>query len=297
MSKFYKPGDIIYSGKPFAQCVNYELRKLICDNCFRFSPGLLWKLKACCNCRYVYYCGKPCQRESWNRHKLECPLLCNIQEECNKEFVRLTGQVILLLKGKDWKSISEPVGNTEKSFYDLVSNTEHTKNDSKLSLQGLEVLNLVKKYLGKANVSTDDEILEIFGKVKHNVFGVGKDSVLSGSALYLGASLFNHACIPNANRNFQGATIIVRAISNLSQDDVTKVTISYRELLFSDESFKTKDFFYGPCKCDDCSLPYGESKLTKILDKTRAWSVIESTKRALDVLRNLRNFAGKYNLC
>ncbi|XP_035226528.1 uncharacterized protein LOC118198853 [Stegodyphus dumicola] len=48
-----------------------------------------------------------------------------------------------------------------------------------------------------------------------------------------------------------------------------------------------KEFFFGDCKCRDCSLPYGTSILTKVIDETKAHTVIKDSESILDLCSTL----------
>ncbi|XP_054708689.1 uncharacterized protein LOC129218444 [Uloborus diversus] len=41
-------------------------------------------------------------------------------------------------------------------------------------------------------------------------------------------------------------------------------------------------FFVGSCQCEDCSKPYGTSILSKLLDESKAYSVLEESE---DIIR------------
>ncbi|KAJ8940316.1 hypothetical protein NQ318_014390 [Aromia moschata] len=67
------PGDIILQEKPFVYVLSSRSRTERCDFCFKKAD-----LLKCSVCRYVYYCGRGCQREGWSIHKIECQHLKRI---------------------------------------------------------------------------------------------------------------------------------------------------------------------------------------------------------------------------
>ena len=48
-----------------------------------------------------------------------------------------------------------------------------------------------------------------------------------GTALYVAGSVFDHACIPNAYPSFEGKTLVVRSLVDMSQLDMSKVIKSF----------------------------------------------------------------------
>ncbi|GIY23164.1 MYND-type domain-containing protein [Caerostris extrusa] len=103
----YKPGDMIYKSKPYVRVIRQDLWDQICGYCLKRSCG---------SCHKIKYCGKICQKAAWNDHKLECPFLPGYVYESNQLLVHLTGNLILKIKGKDWKSITETVAGKSCQF-------------------------------------------------------------------------------------------------------------------------------------------------------------------------------------
>lgn len=69
-------------------------------------------------------------------------------------------------------------------------------------------------------------IISVYGKVLVNSFAI-QDELLRpiGRAVYLGASVFDHSCNPNANFIFVGKTIYIKAIKDIDGDPFHDVSL------------------------------------------------------------------------
>ncbi|CAG2066497.1 unnamed protein product, partial [Timema podura] len=100
-----------------------------------------------------------------------------------------------------------------------------------------------------------------------NSFNILDPEMLSvGTGIYLGASIIDHSCDPNAVAVFQGTTIFIRALRDIPALDWDKVTlgyhsktmeifISYIDLLnFPQERRKElQQTYYFLCECRRCN--------------------------------------------
>ena len=76
------------------------------------------------------------------------------------------------------------------------------------------------------NLPSEDEVLEIYGKIMVNAFFIVNDAIEHiGYGLYLGASILDHSCAPNAHWHFRGKEVIIRTTENVS--DFSDLRISY----------------------------------------------------------------------
>lgn len=69
-------------------------------------------------------------------------------------------------------------------------------------------------------------VLLIYGKVLTNSFAV-HDEKLSpiGRAVYLGASIFDHSCSPDASFTFIGTTIYIKATRDINVNSLREVSV------------------------------------------------------------------------
>ncbi|KAG8173941.1 hypothetical protein JTE90_021997 [Oedothorax gibbosus] len=212
----------------------------------------------------------------------------------------MIGKLILKLKGKDWKTATSRIFDVEVSFDDLLSQADYGLQN--LRFEALDITTPLESYIGKENVPDKDILKELFGKVATNSFGFfcgkypfGNDfenicvnyhpfmQIVGGSALFLGVSKLDHSCVPNAFYHATGASITVRAIRTIKKFE--KVTIGYTNMVLAPlkHEFTTKLKFREKCYCSDCSQVPGESKLTKILDASKAFGVLQETEKALQL--------------
>lgn len=81
-----------------------------------------------------------------------------------------------------------------------------------------------------------------------------------GSALYIGPSVMDHSCRPNASVSFDGVNLIVRTLVDKPRghDDFgSEVFISYLDLLNDTRGRREKLLkqYYFWCGCDRCQDP------------------------------------------
>lgn len=77
------------------------------------------------------------------------------------------------------------------------------------------------------------------------------------TAIYLGVSITDHSCQPNAVATFEGNELHVHVIEDLPCLDWSKIYISYIDLLNTPEQRRVdlKDHYYFLCLCSKCIDP------------------------------------------
>lgn len=270
-SRNYYPGDVIFREEAFAKVTLESNKDVMCEWCCNMPLGLL---KSCKECMAVKYCGKACQKSDWPTHRLECKHLKNLPKEDIADLVRLLGKVIHKIKNRDWKLIKKRILGKDFTFEDLdCSSVQFSKNPQML-LFFKSVKECLIKYIGVENVPDDECLMKLVGKVKHNAF---KGAGFSFS-FCLGVPQFDEECIPNSCLSMNGNEVCVWACKRIRKG-IDKISLPTRPIL-SRRGFLAS-LKKEPCKCTDCSLPYGESILTKIIDEKRAYSVLEETEAML----------------
>lgn len=75
-----------------------------------------------------------------------------------------------------------------------------------------------------------------------------------GSGLYLGASILDHSCDPNAVAVFEGTTLHIRTLVDVAQLDWDKVSISYIDgmKLTQERQQELQETYYFLCQCRRC---------------------------------------------
>lgn len=82
------------------------------------------------------------------------------------------------------------------------------------------------KYLPKDILPDIKELLGIFGRMSVNSFNIlDTDMTSLGVGIYLGPSIIDHSCKPNAHAVFEGTKIIIRTLDDLPSLDWSKVNL------------------------------------------------------------------------
>ncbi|KAG8238712.1 hypothetical protein J437_LFUL015270 [Ladona fulva] len=101
------------------------------------------------------------------------------------------------------------------------------------------------------------EMMGIYGRLCVNGFNIldGEMSCIA-AGIYLGPSIIDHSCRPNAVATFNGLTLQLRALEDMPKFDWTKVRISYVDLLScrSDRREELKNAYYFWCDCVRCVI-------------------------------------------
>lgn len=75
------------------------------------------------------------------------------------------------------------------------------------------------------------------------------------TGIYLGVSVTDHSCKPNAVATFEGSTLYLRALEDMPKLDWSKIFISYIDVmnLPSDRRNELQSSYYFSCECVKCS--------------------------------------------
>jgi len=246
-----KRGDCILTEEPFVYTLSSRFRKERCDNCLKSFD----KLSKCSGCNYVHYCSLDCQKESWTEHKPECTNLRNIHYDHVPDSARMLAKIIRKLKNGGDMQRGYYSKHGYRKFRDLMSHYQEIKSDDR-RLEHLESLTVVLKSLLFPNlVPNENELMQIYGRLCTNAFSISDSELNSiGTGIYLGVSIMDHSCNPNAAATFEGKTISIRLLEDVPCLDYSKIFITYIELMdTSDERRKTlKDSYYFWCTCSKC---------------------------------------------
>ncbi|KFM69746.1 SET and MYND domain-containing protein 3, partial [Stegodyphus mimosarum] len=292
--QFYYPGDIIPIGTAYVSILRREMHYDMCENCYSTPDSMIF----CPTCKFTKYCGKQCQEEAFADHQLECRILPNLPFSKFRDVVQMVGKVILKIKGKDWNEIKEKFGDTDTyvSFADLKSYTEELKDDSYFQSFCKEMATSIQEYIGEENMPEEDSFKEILGKVKINsltdsvhkrgINKVTKNPMMpSVFNLFLGISKLKYCCRPTGS-TFISRRRLALCVNKQVPKELEKVTYNCLPMVYYLNTTKVVNYatqmFFRECPCYECSLPYGTSVLTKILNTKKAPKVIAATK---DILR------------
>nr|XP_019532870.2 histone-lysine N-methyltransferase SMYD3 [Aedes albopictus]XP_019532876.2 histone-lysine N-methyltransferase SMYD3 [Aedes albopictus]XP_029714766.1 histone-lysine N-methyltransferase SMYD3 [Aedes albopictus] len=250
---FHKKGSLILKEKPFACVLQSRYRAERCDKCFK--PG---KVLKCSNCLYVRYCNRFCQKEAWPDHQDECAKLKTIGTARTVPDAALMMARIIrkLQKGGDFQK-GYYTTKYYRRFYDLMTHEDDIKKDPQRMEHFQSLLVVLQSLVEEAAMPSNVELLQIFGKMCINSFNILDDEMNSiGTGMYIGTSIIDHSCRPNALATFDGSTIHVRLLEDYhgSEVDFSKIFISYIDLMNTTEERKTRlrTQYYFECNCERC---------------------------------------------
>ncbi|XP_058816453.1 histone-lysine N-methyltransferase SMYD3 [Topomyia yanbarensis] len=250
---FYKRGKLIHTEKPFAYVLQSRYRGIRCDKCFKEG-----KVLKCSNCMYVRYCNRFCQKEAWQDHQHECIKLKAVAPRTVPDAALMLSRIIRKLqKGGDFVK-----GFYTSKFYrrfgDLMTHENDIREDEKRMEHFQSLVVVLQSLIDEAAIPSNVELLQIFGKMCINSFNILDDEMNSiGTGMYLGASVMDHSCRPNAVVTFDGINIHVRLLEDYhgaGEMDISKIFISYIDLMDPTDvrRGRLRSQYYFECECDRC---------------------------------------------
>ncbi|XP_063979685.1 histone-lysine N-methyltransferase SMYD3 [Diachasmimorpha longicaudata] len=248
-----KKGTTILTAEPFVFVLSQQQRKERCDQCFKSC-----KISRCAGCQYVFYCGRNCQREAWSIHKVECPNIKRIHPRILPDASRMMARIIIKLSqnGKEERGYYTP--QKYRVFHDLMSHVLDIKGDMK-KMEHFTALSLIlAEFLPKDMLPDVKELLGIFGRMSVNSFNIlDTDMTSLGVGIYLGPSIIDHSCKPNCSAIFEGTTIIIRTLCDITSFDWSEVRITYIDVLKDTNTRRAelKKSYYFLCECERCNCP------------------------------------------
>ncbi|VDN58803.1 unnamed protein product [Dracunculus medinensis] len=137
--------------------------------------------------------------------------------------------------------------------YEYVSDIERDAEKLKVFIS---FQNILSEHIGPKNLTTELISLENFGKILINVFSLFNSELSPyGIGLYLGLSVLDHSCQPNAFVIFDGKKAILRSLSPDIDTLSDRVKISYIDLFdcTEDRQAKLLDIYFFTCRCSVCN--------------------------------------------
>ncbi|XP_075227931.1 SET and MYND domain containing, class 3 isoform X1 [Lycorma delicatula] len=246
-----REGEVLIKSKPFVYVLKSKLRTERCDFCLNSG-----KLLRCSGCQYVFYCNRDCQKAAWFDHKPECSNLRKIYPKIVPDSARLIGKIIFKLKRGGGQEREQYSKTGFRMFKDLMSHYSDIKKDEKRMDHFTSIYGVLSDLFGTDNIPNAAELMGIYGRVCVNCFNILDPEMMSIAAgIYLGASIIDHSCEPNAVAVFEGTTLYIRALKDFQEPvDWSKVWISYIELLNDpvDRQEELQSTYYFLCQCTRC---------------------------------------------
>ncbi|XP_061169651.1 histone-lysine N-methyltransferase SMYD3-like [Saccostrea echinata] len=245
-------GALLCVSEPFVHVLANKEHEFRCESCLERAESL----KRCSACGTLKYCSIKCQRGDWNVHKKECPCLKRLQSKIPTDSIRLL--LRLVIRFSDSSLIQEASGTLtlKRSFNDLMSHEKEIRRDGTRCEQlSQHLFTLQKVTNGILDLPSSQDLLQIFGKMTTNSFTIcGEEMQPIGTGIYLGPSLLDHRCKPNAVTTFQGRLLHLRAVEPIPNPSPSNVFISYIDQLdtTTDRKKNLREQYYFDCACSWC---------------------------------------------
>jgi len=166
--------------------------------------------------------------------------------------VRLMARIILKLRNGGAKECDVLPDGQQRYFDDLLTHQKEIVRDSS-RIEAFQNFYLVLKDCLDKFLPPKSEVLDIYGRILINSFNLMNDKFQSvGVGLYLGASVLDHSCQPNAVVIFKGKELIVRTIEDV--ENISDIRVSYTNLLDNTEKRRQNlcEQYYFFCECPKC---------------------------------------------
>ena len=251
-----KSGDVLIAAKPFVSVLTTSCRGLRCDNCFKKLDKK--KSSIICHCKFAYFCSDDC-RDNDELHVEECLLFQRRDKGPTSDIARYVLRAILKIRSGGLAEADTVPGVEEpRQFSHLVDHFDDVLEHSGHRRDNIEhIYTEILDFMGEDEAPDPDYFLTIYGRIAVNSFSIidasEQDSI--GSGLYLGPSIFDHSCVPNAAVTFlPDKTIVVRALEDFPDRKLSQFFITYIDLM--DYTEHRRDHllknYYFMCQCSRC---------------------------------------------
>ncbi|KAJ0180950.1 hypothetical protein K1T71_003035 [Dendrolimus kikuchii] len=232
-----KAGELILTEQPFVFVLSSKEQGNRCDNCLEKV-----KVLKCSGCQFVHYCGRVCQRDAWGDHKWECANLKRIAPKVIPDGARIMAKIINRLNRGD--------GHTLRSFYSATS--FRMWKDLMSRNYFCVILLLVVFFFNLLRKRPLSMTISVMAINSFMILDIDMNSI--GTGIYLASSIVDHSCNPNAVVTFDGKTISIRAIRDMTCLDWNQIRISYIDLMKTPYERQTEllNNYYFLCQCDRC---------------------------------------------
>ncbi|KAH8286761.1 hypothetical protein KR018_005133, partial [Drosophila ironensis] len=252
-----KRGQRILTEMPFVFVLKSKYLNTRCDHCLLEPTD---KVSKCGRCMYVSYCNGNCQMQAWEYHKMECGMLKKVFPRIVPDAARMLCRLILHLQGDGSSMRSYYTDQDYRKFSDLMSHADEIKEDPNRQEHFNSLLVVLETLFAESNISVPpaSEVLDIYGRLITNGFNILDPEMNSvGTGIYLGVSVTDHSCKPNAVATFQGKELRIYLTEDMPVLDWSKIFISYIDLLNTPELRRQdlKDNYYFLCNCVKCKNP------------------------------------------
>ncbi|XP_022651551.1 histone-lysine N-methyltransferase SMYD3-like isoform X1 [Varroa destructor] len=269
----FRRGDEVVRAYPFASALQPQLAGKFCDECMQPLPKTITPasnrvhLRAhsqgaitirCPNCPFVNYCSLKCQKIYSEYHDaVECAMLREFVPEVPDVTFRLFAKLLYKTHGREFSEFSENLFTGERrTFQDLLDHREDIKESPVVHTRFRTYLAFVLHTFPDNLKPDPDRALRVFGRMIINRFSVQSLYLEPiGEALYIGPSIHDHSCSPDAGFVFDGALLSIRAGRDLVVTDPRQIYICYIDILqtLEDRQSFLKEHYFFRCACPYCT--------------------------------------------
>lgn len=252
-SRSFTRGDIVLYDLPYTHILHPRHQPTHCDYCYKSNNeidsnhpdnlSVKISLTRCSQCKFVYYCSKPCQLSAWQSyHKLECKILRDATNEllhiphdslCD---LLLSCRIIRKIHGNKSDDanpltiqqshyqytcdIFDAIANhidpkslikysDQQGQYNKISGMIDYKQVSYQLIGNRELARLILSLPPLVSTAATRELIEnILIIMQCNNFSVVDDLLIErGAGVYLYGSLLNSSCCPNTTISYETMTI------------------------------------------------------------------------------------------
>ncbi|KAH7980881.1 hypothetical protein HPB49_019782 [Dermacentor silvarum] len=138
-----------------------------------------------------------------------------------------------------------------------MSDVEAIKNDQSRYLKEFKRLwETTKVFLDDKYLPEPEVGLEIYGKMIINSYCICNDEHSPvGTGLYIGPSILDHSCSPNAHAVYEGHKLQLRAAQDIKCSNFDGIRVSYIDVMAPKNvrQQELKSQYYFECSCTKCS--------------------------------------------
>ncbi|XP_069983867.1 histone-lysine N-methyltransferase SMYD3 isoform X2 [Penaeus vannamei] len=248
-----KKGEVVLTSEPSYTPSGARTASSNCDQCLASSQKKA--LFTCPKCQFLRYCSKDCERKASDIHRFECPALKRMAPDYPSESVRLLARLIFILRNGGEKKVEKFSEKEGRKFRDLMNHYSDIKVRKDYMKDVEKMMSDLKTYIGESFLPNESDFLGIYGRVMVNRFCLHDEELgMVGSGLYLAASIFDHACIPNCSFSFEGTKVVIRALTDMDDFSFNKCRISYLDPLQGTKERREElyKFWFFWCDCKPC---------------------------------------------
>lgn len=198
----------------------------------------------------------------------------------------------MIFKLKSAKDEYEEIEGYHRTFSDLESHLDDIKLDPKRLAQFQGVYAALMSFLGEKHLPSPAEVFDMFGKMIINSFSIcNAEMQIIGGGLFLGASIVDHSCKPNAVAIFDGNILYLRANQDIPCRSIKSVFISYIDQMETKEKRQQQlqEQYYFTCMCICCSKSHQDDEmLVNPGAKEKNFRCIAKSIASLEILKNLK---------